>query len=253
MIKHIKIWKMILLTFVTFGIYNTVWYARRRNEMVKNYNVSIPHWWWLVTPSLLSLAIISIFVFIYAIDPSPAAFVVMLVPLVSAPFVVWGFYLWWLWHFGKAAEKVTQGRVTLVWMVIYIFLLGGYIQYVLQYYFNRLPKIPTTKRYEPSKRFVKYSVIAIIVLQVLSVGAGIAINILNIRSQAPWANQDPRYLESVKLMHNYDTCLDKLNADFPGEITEGAEEKAYNKGYAACDEIRVRQNAAADAYNSAGE
>jgi hypothetical protein len=158
--------------------------------------------------------------------------------------------LWWLWHFGKAAEKVTQGRVTLVWMVIYVFLLGGCIQFVLQYYFNRLPKTPTDKHYQPSKRFVKYSVIAIIVLQVLSLGAGIAINVLNINSQAPWANQDPRYLESVKLMHDYDTCIDKLNADFPGEITQGAEEKAYSKGYAKCDTIRVRQNAAADRYNS---
>lgn len=252
MIKHIKIWKMILLTFVTFGIYNTVWFARRRNEMVKHYDVSIPHWWWLVAPPLLSLAVISIFGFIYAMDPSPTALVITLIPVVIAPFVIWGFCLWWLWHFGKAAEKVTQGRVTLVWMVIYVFLLGsGFMQYVLQYYFNRLPKAPTDKHYQPSKHFVKYSVIAIIVFQVIVGGASIAVNLLSLRSQATLPEQqDPKYLESVKLMHDYDACIDKLNADFPGEITEGAEEKAYNKGYAKCDEIRVRQNAAADEYNS---
>src|SRR5690349_20822287 len=125
MITRIKVGKMIVLSFVTFGIYNTVWYARRRNEMVSNYNVSIPHWWWLVAPSLLSLAIFFILLFIHAMDPSPAGVVIVLMSLMTFPFVISGIFLWWMWQFGKAAEKITQGKVTLAWVMIYTLLLSG--------------------------------------------------------------------------------------------------------------------------------
>lgn len=186
MIKHIKVWKMVVLSLVTFGIYNTVWLARRRNEMVENYNVAIPRWEWLVAPSLLSLAIFFILTFIQDMGPSLVGAIIVLIPMIVSPFVIWGISIWWMWHFGKAAEKVTRGRVTLVWVMIYAFLLNGYLSYVLQYYFNRLPKsdAASAKQHQPSKRFVKYSIIAIVVVQVLNIGAGIAFALLSFHSSS---------------------------------------------------------------------
>lgn len=250
MIKHIKVWKMIVLSLVTFGIYNTVWFARRRDEMVKNYNVTIPHWWWLITPSLISLSIILILFFIQITNPSPAGAIIALTPLMIFPFVMSGIFLWWLWQFGKAAEKITQGKVTLGWVMIYALLLGGCIQYVLQYYFNRLPKKPTAKQYQPSKRFVKYSIIAIVVVYVLSFGAGIAMSAVGGRPPYFKLNTNVKYLESNRLLQEYNSCVDQLNADFPREVTKGAQEVAYDKAYSECEAIRIKQNAAADEYNA---
>jgi hypothetical protein len=218
--------------------------------MVKNYNVSIPHWWWLVAPSLMSLAIVTILLFIQVTNPSPAGAIIALMPMMIFPFVVSGIFLWWLWQFGKAAEKITQGKITLGWVMIYALLLGGCIQFVLQYYFNRLPKAPTTKQYQPSKRFVKYSIITIVVVYILSFGAGIAMGALSVRPPYFKANDDTKYLESDRLLQEYNGCIDKLSSDFPGEITKGAQEETYNRAYSDCEAIRVRQNAAADEYNA---
>ena len=253
MIKRIRVWKVIVLSLVTFGIYNTVWFAKRRNEMVKQYDISVPHWWWLIAPSLVSLAILLILLFIQITNPSPQGVVVIFTALMIVPFITSGIFLWWLWQFGKASEKITQGRITLGWVMIYALLLGGCIQYVLQYYFNRLPKSGkiTSKQYQPSKRFVKYSVITIVAVYILSFGAGIAMSVLGpkVPSILP-AESNLKYRESVELLQQYNDCIDQLNADFPGEITEGEEEQAYRKAYGDCETIRVKQNAAADEYNA---
>jgi hypothetical protein len=244
---------MIVLSFVTFGIYNIVWFARRRNEMVKNYNVSIPDWQWLIGPWLLSMATLLILVFIQATSPSLAGIVIIFIAMMIASVTVSVFFFWWVWHFGKAAEKITQGRITLIWVILYVLLLGGCIQYVLQYYFNRLPKsgAATTKKYQPSKRFVRYSIAAIIVLNVIGVGVGIVIGMMGSYPQAIVQDKpDAKYLESNRLLREYYSCMDKLDTDFPGEITQGPQEEAYKKAFNNCEAIRTKQNAAADEYNA---
>jgi len=251
-IKRIKIWKMIALSIVTFGIYNIVWFARRRDEMVENYKVSIPDWRWLIGPWLLSIAILLILVFIQANSPSLAGIVIIFIALMISSTAVSGIFLWWIWHFGKAAEKITQGKITLVWVILYVLLLSGCIQYVLQYRFNRLPKSNaiTTKKYQPSKRFVQYSITAIVTLNVIAFGAGIVLGMIG--TYPPAIVQDKpsaKYLESNRLLREYYGCMDKLDTDFPGEITEGPQEEAYNKAFDACEAIRIKQNSAADEYN----
>jgi hypothetical protein len=251
MIKQIRVWKVIVLSIVTFGIYNTVWLAKRRNEMVENYDVSIPDWWWLVAPSLLSFALYFILFFIESASPSQFGPLIIFMSLMTASLVVSGILLWWLWQFGKAAEKITQGKVTLGWVMIYVLLLGGCIQYVLQYYFNRLPKAPTTKQYEPSKRFVKYSIVAIVVLYIFWFGAGVAMSALGTNPSWMLSNkQNAQYLKSVQLLQEYNGCIDNLNNDFHGEIAEGEQQAAYDKAASDCEAIRARQNTAADGYNA---
>lgn len=75
---------VIVLTFITFGIYSIVWFVKTKNEMNK-YGTNIPTaWWWLV------------------------------------PFAA----IWWQWKWAGGVEQVTRGKQQQAMVFILVILLG---------------------------------------------------------------------------------------------------------------------------------
>ncbi|MGE0871295.1 MAG: DUF4234 domain-containing protein [Kofleriaceae bacterium] len=75
---------VILLTFITFGIYGLVWFVKTKGEMVQA-GADIPTSWLLI------------------------------VPIAS---------IWWMWKWSGGVEHVTRGKQSQVIAFILVFILG---------------------------------------------------------------------------------------------------------------------------------
>lgn len=256
--KKIRLWKVILLTIVTFSIYTIVWHARRRNEMVKQFKLTIPHWLWLVLPMLITL----LFIFPVAIVTLVATGKAELTYPVTMGYVLVGtiasiiISYWWMFKFAVATKKITEGRIPTIWTMLYTIFLGPVTVYMLQYRFNRLPKtvkIDAKPKYKPTKKFIVLSIVAIVV--------GTALNSLSFSTipdslkkysegQSQLQSLDKAGDDAERLTNEYQACTSKLEKDFPDDITVETE-AAYNAAYAACDQILEQQHEKAEEYNRA--
>ncbi len=257
--KKIRIWKVVVLSLITLGAYSVVWYALRRDEMVRTYKVAVPHWAWPAVSLVASLATLVAFIMLSLQDYDASSPIIisataLLAVIVTASSAV---SIWWLWSFCKAAEKITQGRLTLGWLVVYLLLLGPSVaKYVLQYYFNRLPQATTIgdKKYHPSRKFVKYSIIVMVIVFISEVVAGGVLGALSATTEqrAPQLTKEQysKLGRANELLKQYNDCVDKLNNDFPADDIDATQETAYNAAYDHCEAIRVKQNTAADEYNA---
>lgn len=125
MVAKIRLWKVIALSIITLGIYQIVWFARRRNEIVKQYKVSIPHWLWLVAPSIIMCLLAIPLVFIFAdTNLNQALLLLIFSALVIIAIAAYGISIWWMCVFGQITEKLTQGKVTFIWTILYWLLLA---------------------------------------------------------------------------------------------------------------------------------
>ncbi len=88
---------IILLTFITFGIYSIVWFVKTKNEMVRQ-GADIPTAW------------------------------LMIVPIAS---------IWWMWKWAGGVEHVTRGKQPQSIAFILIFLLSIIGMAVCQSSLNR--------------------------------------------------------------------------------------------------------------------
>jgi hypothetical protein len=95
---------VIVLSFVTCGIYGIVWMVKTKGEMVER-GAEIPTAWLLI------------------------------VPLVS---------LWWLWKYSQGVEKVTNGKMGGVIAFILLVLLGGIGYGIVQDSFNKVGATTTS-------------------------------------------------------------------------------------------------------------
>ena len=93
---------VLLLTFITFGIYGLVWEVKTKNDMNK-LGADIPTAWLLI------------------------------VPLVN---------LWWLWKYSEGVEKATGGQTSGVLAFVLLFLLGVIGMVILQLEFNKVGDQP---------------------------------------------------------------------------------------------------------------
>lgn len=258
MIKKIRIWKMIGLYIITFGIYGFVWIARRRNEIQKHYKLPVPHWLWLIIPSAAGiLLLIPIAVVVYGTTSRMENVSITIMGLMAITIIVaFGISLWWMWKYGGAIEKITRGRVPLMWTMGYWIVLGPITLFMHQYYFNRIPASVNLKaktKYEPTKNLV----IIFIILAVISWGISIAFTTFTPNNNDEWAASqqkirelDHKAFEAEHLNTQYNECIDRLNKTYPGELMI-EDEAAYTKSYDTCESIRLKQNTAADAYNEA--
>jgi hypothetical protein len=253
--KKIRIWKLALLILVTLGIYGLYWFGRTRNELNEKYDQNVPHWLWLVLPLILAAmlifpAMILLIAGAFALD-IPASgilvgFYVIPALIVGIPFVISS---WWMWRFGKAMNNVLNGRIPAGWtLALYIFN-GPWVALFHQYYLNRVKLHAQTNvlhPIKPSKRFLKYTSIAI----------GVSLG-LTATSFTSWpkdfedakqsANEIDGYNERVEAYNKrvndytkqYTTCIDDLNVAYP-EVTE-ENESQYLQGYNACEDIRLEQ------------
>lgn len=241
--KKIAVWKVIVLSIITLGIYTIVWFARRRDELVMHYDAKIPHWLWLVTPILLALtAFLPLLILAGALsfvinDPllvmSLGTSILVLVPLLIS--------IWWISRFGAAVAQLTKGQVPTVWTVLLYIFWGFMIAAIHQHYFNRVTvkKMPSNTDTGPSQKFVTLSVIAIAISLLTSVSSFMSLPADYNKAQQQFQGMmsDSEATEFKKLTEEYQTCVSALDADYP-KLTE-ENEKAYNTAYDQCDAIRV--------------
>jgi len=90
---------VILLTFITFGIYHIYWYVKTKDEMVEQ-GADIPTGWLLI------------------------------VPIAS---------IYWLWKWSEGVEHVTRGKMSAGVSFLLIFLLPLIGMAILQATFNNTP------------------------------------------------------------------------------------------------------------------
>lgn len=88
---------VLLLPFITFGIYSLVWFVKTKNEMNQTNVDRIPTAW------------------------------LLLVPFVS---------IWWQWKFAGSVEVITQKLMSRVGAFLLIFLLGPIGAAIVQNYLN---------------------------------------------------------------------------------------------------------------------
>ncbi len=93
---------VLLLPFVTFGIYSLYWSVKTKGEM-NALGSKIPTAWLII------------------------------VPLVN---------IWWMWKYSEGVEEVTKGKMSAVLAFILQFLLGCIGQAIIQDSFNKLGSDP---------------------------------------------------------------------------------------------------------------
>jgi hypothetical protein len=89
---------VIILTFITFGIYPIYWFVATKNEMNRS-GAQIPTAW------------------------------LMIVPIAN---------IWWMWKYSEGVEVVTRKEMTGVIAFILLFLLGIIGMAILQVTFNKV-------------------------------------------------------------------------------------------------------------------
>ncbi len=92
---------VLLLPFITFGIYSLVWEVKTKCEM-NRIGAQIPTAWLII------------------------------IPLVN---------IWWMWKYCEGVEQVTKGKTTQVIAFLLLFLLGMIGMAIIQDSFNKHAKI----------------------------------------------------------------------------------------------------------------
>lgn len=166
--KKIRIWKIIVLSIITLGIYDIVWYIKRQEEMQNTYGLTMPHWLWMLLPSLVLGPVIVPIVFLVLFSgftPLVLALVIFAVLLVIAVIAI---TIWWFLGFSRAAAKVTAERVPVGWAFALTILASPAEIIAYQYYINRYAgdTLPV-KAVGPSKKFIRVAIIVIVVSVVL--------------------------------------------------------------------------------------
>lgn len=175
-VKKIAIWKLILLSIVTLGIYAIVWFALRRGELLKEYGLRTPHWVWLVLPALVGfilwfLSLILIYTS-FTNDPGRQYDWMMLSSYIFLLLIPFGISLWWVDRFGQAVQTITANRVPVLWTMLLYFFLGPTVILVHQFYFNRIKgeSIPTSN-VGPSQRFIIIASLAVAIMAIMSLNS----------------------------------------------------------------------------------
>lgn len=96
-----EIWKAVVLSIVTFGVYAIVWQVKVKGEL-NSQGAEIPSAWWL-----------------------------LIVPVGN---------IWWLYKYGEGVEKVTGGKYSAGLTFVLLFLTSLVGQAVLQIEFNQMAR-----------------------------------------------------------------------------------------------------------------
>jgi cell division protein FtsL len=251
--KSIRIWKLVMLVTITFGIYALYWFIRTRNELVVEHKQQLPHWLLLMLPpviaALLTIPIMVVLITANMADVIPPSNIALVsysavMAIVFIPFFV---TVWWMWKFSKAIEVATNGRMPANWgIALYIFV-GPYVAIPQILYMDQMrshKKENVSERVKPSSRFIVYSTITIVLSSIVLMMTSLSIP-QDIKELGESINQTTREVEAFnKRVEDealrYEACVDDLNETYPGEITEG-QESGYSDGYNKCEKIRIER------------
>lgn len=268
--KQIRLRKLVILLVITLGLYGLVWVARRRGELVRNLGQNIPHWIWLVIPTvgLSALASVAMFAATTYTDQPDEGWMYqygIYVLVVLAAGLVYLVLARWVYLFARAFDRATNGTVNYFWVLLGWLTFGLPVVVVaLQYYVNRLPADP--RKYRAKQPIVgdnllkKLAVVLFVVHGLAAVGAaagaiasetarftgGSTPFQLNAREEI---QSSPELRELNELRERYSACITQLNVDFPGEITDENGD-AYDAAYDKCDDLYEQARQKADALNA---
>jgi len=256
--KKLPVWKLTLLVIFTFGIYFIIWAFQTRKYLNETYKQNIRSGLWLVIPAAVAIALLipATFIATFAVigargSETDLAYLLTVIfsILLLIPFVI---SVWWMWRFGRAVGVATQQKLPNFWSMTLYILLGQYVSLFQQYYLNRSsPEKKTGKKVigRPSGKFIALAISLIILVG----GAGIASSVSTFATLPAEFDQllkdegidfETLYKQfdtSDELRHNYDTCVEEMNAEYGDTITE-EQEVAYNKKYDKCEELRHTLN-----------
>lgn len=256
--KKIAVWKVVLLTLVTGGVYAIFWVARIREYLEKNQKNAekVPRWLWLVSIPVFSGIALSVAVTALilgysgtlSVDASLATFGVSCV-LIGVYALVLG--LWWLWYFAKAMAAITQGRIRRpASLTLYVFV-GAFIVAFYQYYINRLDSNKKGEVYtESAGLWVLVAVCACLGMVSITASAISTIAMLG-ETRTTIEHTQTNYNEMTRLDKEYTTCIDALNQKYPDDYIGPVDEKAYDEAFAHCEAVYSEYEAAYDAYMNA--
>lgn len=253
--KQIAVWKVLLLTLITFGFYAIFWVARNRDYLVnqKGKKYTVPSWVWLLTiPIIFGAFVVAIFIVsimgaFAALTPEAAGNTILVLGI-AAEVVTLVVGLWWLWHFGAVIEKVTQGRISrFITVLLYLFI-GPFVILFHQYYINRLGQNKKGVTYKASSGLLMLVVLSVVLGLLGSVGSTYSLNgdIETIKNDIrSWQeavraeNKKAELLEQKidRLNKEYLACVDDLDKTYPNEEIQPDQQAAYEKAYDTCDLI----------------
>lgn len=159
---------VILLGFITLGIYDLYWLYKTRQELVA-LGGKVPRFIWLLLPllALLAVGVLWLFFLIALSDSSDSSQALMPLSVLSmivgvvAVIAIFPITIYWMYRYSEAVEQVTHGQTTTgfafgLWLVLAIlgftFIWHGLIQDA----FNKLdtpsmPKPPVPRPDQPSQ------------------------------------------------------------------------------------------------------
>lgn len=252
--KKISVWLVILLTLVTFGIYAIFWAGRNRDYIVKNDNKAgyIPKWLWLIAIPLgvgvvLITSIMLIVLATIGIMDADVAMISIYVAMVGSLVIPLAIGLWWLWYFGAAIQKITQGRIGRIWTLFLYVLAGPFVVAFHQYYINRLDQNEKGVVYATGPGVIVITaVLALISIPSYALSfTSFYVSMDQTRTLIQTSQMNAR--EANRLSEIYTACVTQLEIDFPGDLT-AENEQQYNAAYETCNEIYKRYEAAFDRY-----
>ncbi len=239
--KKTAIWKVIVLTIITGGLYSIFWFARNRKYLVTKKGEKIPTWPWLLAiPVVYGVGCIAGFVHIInavlsTVDVDTAIHSYMMSIFIGCLFGA-GIYLTWLWTFSEAMEKVTQGRLSRPVALVLGLFTGPFLIVFYQYYINRLSDNKKDQQYTVSTKLMVITGI-IMALGILSIVSTVAnLNETNAVIKNEIVKTREGFSTVQKLNADYLKCDAKLKADYPNGATDDNRE-AYASARDECMKI----------------
>lgn len=158
--KKIAVWKVVLLTIVTLGIYAIYWAARNRDYIKQNDKKVgyLPAWGWLVVIPAAGFALVGasiVLMIVATFSGLSADTTIMTLNILFATYtvLVMALGIWWVWFFGKAMEKVTHGAITRAWALALFIFTGPLLAAFYQFYINSYAEEKASVKHEPSSVF----------------------------------------------------------------------------------------------------
>lgn len=163
--KKRVIWKMLVLSIFTLGIYRLYWFVKTRKEMMRmNPKIKIMTPWFLILPVIIVMIAVGFFIFsfsqnvtnlpsycnTYSQDNSLAytsipeecqskPSVWPIVSIYAAFILVYPLVIFWLWGYSKGVELVTKGKTSFpIAMIVLLLVPDGIDILVIQDAFNKL-------------------------------------------------------------------------------------------------------------------